>query len=96
MFVGLFAWGGLTLLTQWIALKSRWMAKMLDGEPVMLVYRGQILEENLRRLRMRESELAELLRAQSVFHLTRWTGHPGAAGHPLRAQDRGEPAGHAG
>lgn len=68
VFVGLFAWGGLTLLTQWIALKSRWMAKMLDGEPVMLVYRGQILEENLRRLRMRESELAELLRAQSVFH----------------------------
>lgn len=68
VFVGLFAWGGLTLLTQLVALKSRWMAKMLDGEPVILVYRGQILEENLRRLRMRESELAELLRGQAVFH----------------------------
>ncbi|BAD42251.1 YetF domain-containing protein [Symbiobacterium thermophilum] len=68
VFVGLFAWGGFTLLTQLVALKSRWMAKMLDGEPVILVYRGQILEENLRRLRMRESELAELLRSQSVFH----------------------------
>jgi len=69
VFVGMFAWAGFTLLTQLVALKSRWMAKMVDGEPVILVYRGQILEENLRRLRMRESELGELLRAQSAFHL---------------------------
>lgn len=68
IFVGMAAWGGFTLLTQALALKSRWMAKMLDGEPVILVYKGQILEDNMRRLRMRESELAELLRGQSIFH----------------------------
>ncbi|MFS8640158.1 MAG: DUF421 domain-containing protein [Symbiobacteriaceae bacterium] len=69
VFLGLFVWGGLTLLGQFAALKNRWVAKMVDGEPVVLVYRGQILENNMGRLRMRESELAELLRGQSAFHL---------------------------
>jgi uncharacterized membrane protein YcaP (DUF421 family) len=67
IFVGMATWVILTLATQFIALKSRWMAKLLDGEPVVVMQNGQILERNLRLLRMRQGELAELLRAQGVF-----------------------------
>ena len=68
IFVGLGTWVVLTLAMQFTAIKSRWMAKMLDGEPVVLIQDGQVLERNLRRMRMRESELFELLRGQSIFH----------------------------
>lgn len=67
IYVALAAWTVLTLATQYVALKSRWMAKMLDGEPVVVIRKGQILERNLRMLRFRESELTALLRAQGIF-----------------------------
>ncbi|MBP2019389.1 uncharacterized membrane protein YcaP (DUF421 family) [Symbiobacterium terraclitae] len=69
IFVALATWVVLTLAMQFTAIKSRWLSKMLDGEPVVLIQDGQILERNLRRMRMRESELLELLRGQSIFHV---------------------------
>jgi uncharacterized membrane protein YcaP (DUF421 family) len=69
MYVGLLAWTGLTLIVQGVTLKSRWVAKMVDGEPVVVIQNGQILEGNLRLLRMREGELTAMLRAQGIFDL---------------------------
>jgi uncharacterized membrane protein YcaP (DUF421 family) len=69
MFAGLAAWAGLTLATQYAALKSRWVSKMLDGEPVIVVQNGQVLEANLRATRLRLDDLLTLLRTKGVFTL---------------------------
>lgn len=69
MFVGLAAWIALTFMTQFASLKSRWLGKMMDGEPVIVVQNGQILERNLGLLRLRGGELASMLRTQGVFDL---------------------------
>jgi uncharacterized membrane protein YcaP (DUF421 family) len=66
-YAGLMAWVVLTLLTQVVVLKSRWFSKMMDGEPVVVIQNGQILERNLRALRMRVSELSSMLREQGIF-----------------------------
>lgn len=66
-YVGLLAWVVFTLATQLVVLKSRWLSKMMDGEPVVVIQNGQILERNLRALRMRASELGSLLREQGIF-----------------------------
>lgn len=66
-YVGMLAWVVLTLLTQMVVLKSRWLSKMMDGEPVVLIQNGQILERNLRALRMRATELSSMLREKGIF-----------------------------
>lgn len=70
LFVALATWTGLTLTTQFVAMKHRWAEKMLDGEPVLVVQNGQVLERNLRTIRMRSSELNTLLRNQGIFDLS--------------------------
>ncbi|HYF92028.1 MAG TPA: DUF421 domain-containing protein [Symbiobacteriaceae bacterium] len=70
VFVGLAVWVALVMLTQYIALKSRWTGKMLDGEPVVVVHNGQILEKSLAQVRMRVGELNSLLREKNVFDIS--------------------------
>lgn len=67
MYVSLMVWVGLTLGVQFLTLKSRWMGKMMDGEPVVVIQNGQILERNLRTIRMRQGELDSMLRSQGYF-----------------------------
>jgi uncharacterized membrane protein YcaP (DUF421 family) len=49
-------------------LSYRWGAarKVLEGEPIVLVERGQIVQHNLKRERMTESEVAEEARQQQI------------------------------
>lgn len=70
VFVGLAVWVVLVILTQYVAMKSRWTGKMLDGEPVVVVQNGQILEKCLGRIRMRVGELNSLLREKDVFDIS--------------------------
>lgn len=71
LYVGLLAWGGLTMATQYIALKSRWWGKMLDGEPVVVVQNGELLERNLGLVRVPVDELTSMLRDKGVFDIGR-------------------------
>lgn len=70
LYVGLATWVALALATQYVALKSRWTAKMLDGEPVVVVQNGQVLEKNLGLVRMRVSELNSVLRTKGIFDVS--------------------------
>ncbi|HYG60207.1 MAG TPA: DUF421 domain-containing protein [Symbiobacteriaceae bacterium] len=70
LLAGLATWAGLTLVTQWTALKSRLADKLLDGEPVLVIQNGQVLEQNLRQMRLRVSELLSLLRNQGIFDIS--------------------------
>lgn len=64
---GLVTWTGLTLLVQFVALKSRRAAKTLAGDPDVVIARGRILESALRRNRYRFDELLAQLRRQGIF-----------------------------
>lgn len=68
-FVGLTMWTGLALLAQFVALKSRWWARIMGGEPVVLIQNGHILEKNMAQCRYRYDDLLMQLREKNVFDL---------------------------
>lgn len=69
MWAGLVTWVGATSLMQLLALKSRRAAKLLNGEPTVLVMNGKVMEGAMRGLRYRLSDLLEELRIAGAFHL---------------------------
>lgn len=58
-FVGLVTWIALVLFLELIALKNRKLAKIIDGEPVILIENGKIMEERLAIARYRFEDLVE-------------------------------------
>src|SRR5690606_40630494 len=52
--MGLTTFVALTLLFQFLTLKSRYLAKVIDGEPVMVIANGKILEKNLAASRIKK------------------------------------------
>lgn len=67
--VGLFAWAGLGYLMEIITMKWRYAAKLLEGEPDLIIMNGKILEKSLKKSKYRASDILELLRNQGVFDL---------------------------
>jgi len=68
--MGLAVWFSVVLLLQLITLKSRQLAKAIDGEPVVVIMNGQIMENAMRKARFRAADLLEQLRRQGVFDLS--------------------------
>lgn len=67
--VGLFIFGGLTLLMSYISLKNRAASKILQGEPILVIQDGHILEKNLLRFHYTVDDLNHLLRKKDVFNI---------------------------
>jgi uncharacterized membrane protein YcaP (DUF421 family) len=57
------------VLTSYITFRSERARKVFEGQPLVLVDRGKIVQENLRRERMTEDEVAEEMRAQQIGSL---------------------------
>jgi uncharacterized membrane protein YcaP (DUF421 family) len=53
-----------------IALKSYKARKLLDGKPTILVYHGQLIEDNLKKTKLTVNDVLEECRLQSVFNFT--------------------------
>lgn len=68
--VGLLAYGALTIGVSYMTLKNRKLRKVINGEPVIVIQNGQILENNLRKMMMNVDELMMVLRTQGVFDHT--------------------------
>ena len=68
--LSLLIWTVGALGLQWAQIKSRRWAKVIDGEPVVLIQNGQILERNLRLTRLTVDELLEQLRLKGVFDIS--------------------------
>lgn len=66
-FIGLVLFGALTFLMSYITMKSRTISKVLEGEPVVIIQNGKILEKNLKRIRYHMDELNEILREAGCF-----------------------------
>lgn len=69
-FVGLITWIVLVLFLEIVALKNRKMAKIIDGEPLILVENGKIMEDRLALARYRFDDLVEQLREKDVFSVS--------------------------
>jgi len=69
-FVGLITWIVLVLFIELLALKNRKMAKIIDGEPLILIENGKIMEDRLAVARYRFEDLVEQLREKDVFSIS--------------------------
>jgi uncharacterized membrane protein YcaP (DUF421 family) len=61
----------MTFLTSYVSFRFPWARTKLEGEPVVLMEHGQIIERNLRRERMTHDELAAEARLQQIADLER-------------------------
>lgn len=66
-FVGLFLFGALTYLTSYLNMKSRSVSKFIQGEPVLVIQDGHILEKNLQKFNYTVDDLTHLLRKKDIF-----------------------------
>lgn len=68
--IGLSAWMCFAFLLQIITLKSRKLGKLIDGDPVVVIKNGKILENNMAKMRYKSKELLEQLRLKGAFNLS--------------------------
>lgn len=67
--IGLFLFGFLTFLVSYVSMKSRKASKIIQGEPVLVIQDGKILEKNLQRFYYSIDDLTHLLRQKDVFDI---------------------------
>lgn len=58
------------LLLSWASYLSRRMESLLDGEPRVIVRKGEIVKENLRRDRLTPAEILSEMRLAGIGHLS--------------------------
>jgi uncharacterized membrane protein YcaP (DUF421 family) len=67
--VGLILWAGLTFLIEYISLKSSKARVLLDGEPTIVIKKGELMQKELAALRLNMDDLSMLLRINDVFSI---------------------------
>lgn len=67
--IGLLSWAALAYLMQIITLKWRYAAKVIGGEPTIVIMKGKIMDKVLKKMKYRVSDLLELMRNQGIFDL---------------------------
>ncbi len=60
---------GLQFLITWTSVRVRWMRKLVTGEPTLLLHRGRMLGDALRRTRVTETEVLAALRSRGCAAL---------------------------
>lgn len=61
--------GALALITGCLHIKSVWVRKLTNSEPVTAIENGRILDRNLKKVRYTMNELTSLLREKDVFNI---------------------------
>ncbi|MDF2522242.1 MAG: hypothetical protein K0R84_2870 [Clostridia bacterium] len=67
--IGLLVWALLGYLMEYITMKWRYAAKYVEGEPAIIIMNGKIMENTLRKMKYRASDVMELLRNKDVFDI---------------------------
>src|SRR6266550_2823587 len=60
---------GLQVLTSYTSFRFRWARRLLDGDPIVLMQDGKVIEKNLRRERLTVEEIAEQARVSQIASL---------------------------
>ncbi|AOR23709.1 DUF421 domain-containing protein [Clostridium taeniosporum] len=69
-FIGLLVWAILGYIMEFITLKWRYASKYIDGEPTIIIMNGKIMENALRKMKYKVSDIMALLRNKDVFDLS--------------------------
>ncbi|GAA0077460.1 DUF421 domain-containing protein [Clostridium sp. CTA-5] len=69
-FIGLLVWALLGYSMEYITLKWRYASKYIDGEPTIIIMNGKIMENALRKMKYKVSDIMGLLRNKDVFDLS--------------------------
>lgn len=67
--VGLATWAALGYLMELLTMKWRYASKYIEGEPAIVIMDGKIMEDVLKKMKFRVSDILELLRNKEVFNL---------------------------
>jgi uncharacterized membrane protein YcaP (DUF421 family) len=59
----------LQVFTSYLSFRSRKARKVLEGEPIVIIERGELVDDNMKRERMTEDEVAEEMRQQQISSL---------------------------
>ena len=64
----------LQVLSSWFAFRSRRARRVLEGEPIVVIQEGRLIDKNLRRERMTPDDVAVEMRMQQIasFDEVRW------------------------
>jgi len=68
--IALIVWVGLLFVVEYISLKSVKARELLDGQPIILIKKGLILREALKKERLTLDDLTMLLRTNMVFSVS--------------------------
>ena len=60
---------GMTVLISWLSFRSRAARRVFEGDPIVVVQDGNVIERNLRRERMTKDDLAEEMRMNQIGSL---------------------------
>ena len=60
---------GLQLLITWLSVRIRWVRRLVTGEPSLLLYRGELLDDALRRTRVTRDEVRAAIRGAGLATL---------------------------
>lgn len=67
--VGIVIFGGLTFFTNYTALKYRPFRKLVEGQPLIVIHNGKVLEKNMSQERYSMDNLVMQLREKNVFDI---------------------------
>src|SRR5580765_4942443 len=59
----------LQVLVSWLSYRFARLRPLLEGDPIVVLQDGKVIERNLRRERLTVEELAEAARGQQIAHL---------------------------
>lgn len=59
----------LQFLVTWSSVRTRWLRRLVTGEPRLLVYRGRLLDDAMRRARLTEGEVLSTVRSAGIARL---------------------------
>jgi uncharacterized membrane protein YcaP (DUF421 family) len=65
--IAIVAWGGFDILTSFLALKNLRMRKLVYGEPLIVINKGQIHDQNMIKSNYNINELLMQLRVKDIF-----------------------------
>jgi uncharacterized membrane protein YcaP (DUF421 family) len=69
-FLVIFTFAVLQVFVSWVGYKFPRARPVLEGEPIIVVDDGNVIERNLRRERLTEAEIAEEARCNGIAHLS--------------------------
>lgn len=68
--IGLATWSALTIFLQWLITKHRRLAKIIEGEPVVVMQSGKLFDDRIRTLRYRVDDIVVQLRQKGIFDIS--------------------------